>query len=115
MSKLDAGQITVTLDGEEVVLKPTIAAAKNISRLLGGFQAAHQALFAQNLDAYVTVVRHGLGMKTEAEAKGLEDRVFRTGLRALVGPLTDFILILANGGRPLEEAAEGEGEGKDAA
>jgi hypothetical protein len=105
-----AGLTSVTLAGTRHELALTLRAATRISRSFGGFQAAQQKLLDGDFDAFVTVLQHGLGLKTEEEVKamGLRDKLFRTGVNALVLPLVEYVLTLANGGRPLEEAAAGE-------
>lgn len=112
MSKITAGEVTITLGDDERTLVPTLGAATRISRAFGGFQAAHQRLLASDLDAFVTVVQHGLGLKTEAETKGLRDKVWSTGISSLMLPLVEFVSILANGGRPVEDNTGAEDEGK---
>lgn len=108
MSKLTSGQVAITLGGTEQILEPTLGAATRISRAFGGFQGAHQKLLASDLDAYVTVIQHGLGLKTEAETKGLRDKVWSAGMNSLVLPLVEFVSMLANGGRPVEEPSGDE-------
>jgi hypothetical protein len=110
MSKITAGQVAITLDGEPRHLTPTLNAATGISRQFGGLQAAQQRVLAQDLDAYVAIVRFGLGLRTDAEAKGLAEKVFAAGVRDMALPLVEFLIILANGGKPVEDKAEPEGD-----
>ena len=114
MSKIHSGEVTIVFsDDDERVLRPTLGAATRISRAFGGFQAAHQKILASDLDAFVTVIQHGLGLKTEAETRGLRERVWSAGISKLMLPLVEFVSILANGGRPIEEeVAEPEGKSK---
>jgi hypothetical protein len=59
------------------------------------------------MDAYVGVVAAGLNKKP-AE---VEDAVFASGLPDLNEPLSNFVSMLANGGRPLKsETDAGAGE-----
>lgn len=108
MSKITSGEVEIELAGETKTLTCTLNAATRISRHFGGFQAAHQQLLGQNFDAYVVIIRHGLGLRTDAEIKALTEQVYRTGLSNLVVPLVDFVLMLANGGRPIEGLADEE-------
>lgn len=112
-SPLTAGQAAITLAGTRHVLEPTLGAATRISRAFGGFRAAQQKLLDGDFDSFVTVIQFGLGLRTEEEAKAmkLRDKVFRTGTSMLVLPLVEYVLTLANGGRPLEEATAGEPTG----
>lgn len=116
MSKITTGEVSIILGDDDKTLVPTLGAATRISRAFGGFQAAHQKLLASDLDAFVTVIQHGLGLKTEAETKGLREKVWSAGISSLMLPLVEFVSILANGGRPIEEATtedEGKSKGND--
>jgi len=96
----------IELDGVTRVLLPTPNAALRISRHFGGFKAARDRLLAEDLDAYVAVIRYGCGIK-EAEAKGLEEKVFAAGLTNLFVPLLEYIGVLISGGKlPAEEDKE---------
>lgn len=107
---ITAGQTAITLAGTRHLLEPTLGAATRISRAFGGFRAAQQKLLDGDFDSFVTVVQYGLGLRTEEEAKAmkLREKVYRAGTGTLVLPLVEYVLTLANGGRPLEEAAAGE-------
>lgn len=112
MSKLTAGAVAITLAGTGHTLQSTLWAASRVSRVFGGFNEALAKLRAGDFDSFVTVVQFGLGMKTDEEAKAakLRQKVYETGTLTLVGPLVEYVLTLANGGRPLEDAASGEPE-----
>lgn len=103
MSRINAGEVTITLAGEERVLKPTLRAMTMISSQMGGLAKARDALAAQDFQAVVTVIRWGLNMP-DSEAKRLPEMVFETKLDVdLLVPLIRFIGILANGGKPLPD------------
>ncbi len=116
MSKLNAGDVTITLAGDDRILKPTLRAANMISSHFGGLAKARDQLAAQDLQAAVAVIRHGLNMP-DKEAKNLPDMVWETGMNIdLLIPLIRYIGILANGGKPLpddpgaeEQSAGGNG------
>lgn len=101
MSDLLDGQISIKLGDEEAVLMPTLFAATRISRHFGGLQNCLQKMTTGDLDALTTVVRYGLGFKSEAEANGLDEKVWRAGVFSLTTPVTEYVLVLSNGGRPL--------------
>jgi hypothetical protein len=97
---------------ESVVLKPSLRAAKLISRQSEGYMGASQAVLNLNFDATVQILKIALAL-TDHGAEDLQDRVYRTGLPPLAAPLIQFIRILANGGKPpvdpeLEAAKDGE-------
>ncbi len=103
MARINAGDVVITLAGEERILKPTLRAVTMISSQFGGLAKARDALAAQDFQAAATVIRWGLNMP-DSEAKKLPDMIFETGLGIdLLVPLIRFIGILANGGKPLPD------------
>jgi hypothetical protein len=105
--RLGAGDVSITLDGEEKVLRPTLRAAQSISRQSGGIAAAIEAIGKVDFDALVSVIALGLGIQDHRETKDLAERVWRTGMTELSGPAIRYLAILANGGRPNEGSTEG--------
>jgi hypothetical protein len=114
-SKITAGETVVTLNGEDLVLRPTLRAVTQISRLYGGLAKARAELVAENLDAVVTILRLGTGM-SDRDAKDLGERVYQNGITAqLLVALIKYVAVLGNGGKPLpdepvDSAAQGDGE-----
>lgn len=84
---------------ETVVLKPSLRAAKLISRQNGGYMSASQALMNMDFDAYVNILKVAMGL-TEKGAEDIQERVYKTGLAPLAEPLIKFLRNLANGGKP---------------
>lgn len=97
-----AGNVEISLDGENVMLKPSLNACQAISRQSGGMSAAVAAVGRFDFDLIVSVVTLGLAATGDA-AKSMPDKVWRTGLTDLVGPVTKYLMIIANGGRPVDE------------
>lgn len=106
-AKLGAGNVEIELDGEAKTLKPTLRAARTISRTFGGFQKAIEAIGAMDLEASIAVVMAGVNAKP-AEGDEIAEAVFATGLPDLVEPLILYLTNLANGGRPLSGGSEEE-------
>lgn len=116
MSKLTAGDVVITLAGEQRVLHPTLRCITMISSQYGGLAKVRDALASQDFGAVTTVIRWGLNL-SDNEARKLPEQVFATGVTAdLLVPLIRFIGILANGGKPMpddpleddpDESAEG--------
>jgi hypothetical protein len=104
------GQMEVPFDGGTLTLTANLFAAKGISRHFGGFQAALNKMAAGDLDAFMAVMRYGAGISSDAEARTMEERVYRAGVLRLTAPLTEFVLICANGGKPLDSLAPSETE-----
>lgn len=104
---LGAGDITIELmnaDGEleTKALKPTLRAMQFISRRNGGGVAAMEACAKADFDTIAEIVKHGLSL-TDNGAKGLDERIFATGTMKLAIPCVNFVMVLMNGGRPVEE------------
>ncbi len=100
---LDAGEVVISLNGEDITLRPTINAARMVSRQYAGYAKARQLIVDENLDAVVFVIRVGSGMN-DKDIKKLEERVWKNGLDIdLLIPLIKYIAILGNGGRPLPD------------
>lgn len=113
MSKLDAGNVTITLNGTDRTLRPTLDAITRISTQFGGLAKARDALVSQDFAATVFVISAGLNTAPK-QVKALQDDVFANGLSAeLIVPLINYVAILANGGRPLTEETETSGEGAE--
>lgn len=103
MSKITAGETLVTLNGDAILLRPTMRAATQLSRLYGGLAKVRAELVAENFDAVVATLRLGAAM-TDRDARDLGERVYENGLTGelLVG-LIKFVAMLGNGGKPLPE------------
>lgn len=104
-AKIGAGNVEIELDGETVTLKPTLRAAQTISRQAGGIMAAVERIGKFDLDVLTQVVALGLGR----EPKDVADAVWRTGMADLSAPVINFLSVLANGGRPIQQDEGGEG------
>mgnify|MGYP001609990959 CR=1 FL=1 len=99
--KINAGEIHIVLDGEPITLRPTMRAADLISNQLGGFAKARQAIYDENRNLIVSIIRIGSGMKEEA-ARKLPEMLWRNGLNLkILMPLLEYLSVLNNGGRPL--------------
>lgn len=103
MAKINEGDITIHLNGEEIVLRPTLKALSAISSN-GGLGKVRQALVDQDFSTVVSVILHGANITGGTAGKAIPDAVFRNGLNTelLVGLLT-YVGILGNGGKPLPD------------
>lgn len=106
-ASLGAGNVPITLDGEEAVLRPSLKAAQTISKQSGGIIAAVQAVGRFDFETIVAVIALGLGVSQAREVQTLAEKVYSTGLTDLVEPVTKFLTIIANGGRPVDGGGEG--------
>jgi hypothetical protein len=101
-------EITLGADGErKETLRPTLKAARFVNGM-GGFSEVVRRISSLDLETHIAVVAAGLDQKPTK----VEQAVYERGLRNLIGPLVDFVMLLANGGRPIEEAAEDPASGE---
>lgn len=91
------GEVKITLDGRPETLRCSLRSGKIVSAMSGGFQGALGRLANMDFEAYAAIVAAGLN-KRPAE---IEEAVYATGLPELTEPLSQFVLLLANGGRPI--------------
>lgn len=106
MSRLSYGQVELQLGDETLTLQPTLAALHKIDRAFGSLREASERVANLSLDALVTIITAGAGLDAQA-AKALPERVFRAGILNLVGPVSEYLLVLMN---PAGEQGE-EGKG----
>ena len=97
---LGAGDVAIMLDGEERVLRLSIGAFKAIDKAFGGIVAATQQIGQYSPSAIEKVITIGLGL-TPNGAKGLDDKIFATGIADDSGRLAalcqDYLLNIARG------------------
>lgn len=103
-------RVSVEIDGEEVVLIPSPAAILSLSAQYGGFQPLVRTLGQLDVQAMVAVVVAGLGLSGR-EARDMTDAVAMSSSLELAPKLIEFVMILANGGRPLKAEKTNEAEG----
>lgn len=117
---LGAGNVTVTLgapdDTVDYVLKPTPLVIKTLCATYGGLRPCIERVQALDLNMALHTITLAAGIKGRA-ATEMEDRFWQTATVGLIQPITSFLLVLMNGGRPINEAddkkddEDGEGNG----
>lgn len=110
MSKLNEGEVEITLNGTPRVLRPTLNAMQALSRGHGGLAGTRDALVRQDVDVVCNVLFHGMGLK-ESDRKDLPKAVYKNGITGeLLIALIRYVAILGNGGKPLDEGEDDDGE-----
>lgn len=108
------GEVEISLNGESVVLRSSLNAAKIVNATSQGFAGAFRRLSAFDSDVFVEIIAAGTGKRSSDDIKRIEEAVYRTGLGSLVAPLSKFVNYLMTGGRePSDEVDHGDGEKKD--
>lgn len=112
--RLGQGNVTVTIDGEEYVLKPSISAITTLSRKYGGLNVVVERVAKLDFETILDVLEAGIGRTSSnpRQRQQFAEAVFHTGLTDDTGGLgllcVRYVIILMRGGRPLtpeEEAA----------
>ena len=104
------GDVPITIDGEELVLRPTLQAALGISRLHNDIQLTGRQIMNMDLDTIISVVAFGLGVKVTQK---LQEQVWRTGQFDIRLPLMQFMNVINNGGRPPKQVEDDEEDDSD--
>lgn len=105
MSKITEGQVDIGLGGETICLKQSIDAALKIDRHFDTIGAAIQAVLGLNIDAMCFVIASGSGRSMDAK---LRESVWRSRVDIAEG-LLKYLAIMRNGGKPIQPAADDEG------
>jgi hypothetical protein len=106
-----ASDVEITINGQKVVLRATLEACLAISREGGGVYGPNSLadrLTRFDLDAYVSIIRAGLGLTGNA-VPTLAEEVFRSGMVNLTKPLTTFVVGLGDPDKLRKPAEEGKG------
>lgn len=104
-------EITITLDGERVHLRPSLRAAMRVERHHGGFPAVMRALD----DCNVTVIADLIG-ECATDPTTLPDRLLTAGIAWRVAPLVPGLQVLVlnlMGYDPDAEEKATDGQGSD--
>lgn len=107
MAQHDMNEVSVSIDGTDYTLQPTLAAIKAIDRQFGSVSDALEALRKPSIGTVTFLVATGANVP-KADREALEEAVFREGVIRLVGPCSDYLVGLWN---PSGKTSEGD-EGK---
>lgn len=112
MSKASAAdikmaRIDIDIDGDAVTLIPSPDAIITLSRAYDGFKPLLDAIGRFNFDAISATIVAGVGAEGK-DARDLIQRVAKTNIIELVPPLTAYVMILLNGGKPLAKDEDGK-------
>lgn len=81
-----------------------------VDQNLGGIIAALRQVSAGNLTSIADIIAAGSGM----DALAARQAVFQEGVAGLIGPITDYVVMLSTGGKKpagkKEDKGDGEGE-----
>lgn len=111
--RVGAGNVKITLGGQERELKPSLAAIKSLSRSGGGIRGSISSVMALDVETIFTVIRTGLGPEVVKELGGaevLERLIYEEGLTDTTGGIVEkaveYLMNLSRGGRPASAGEE---------
>ncbi|YBV97386.1 hypothetical protein M1D80_11020 [Phyllobacteriaceae bacterium JZ32] len=90
--------VSITLDGAQLTLTPSPAAAVKISNGFGGLLNAVDRVQRYDVEAMAFVISAGAEL-VDAKREALPGQLFRHGLVELIVPTVKFLSLLATGGR----------------
>ncbi len=98
------GEVVITIDGVEKLLKPTFGAARTISQKYGGLQGAVDRIARLDMEAVVDIIQLGLGYTAgRRPPSDLAEKIWKEGLTDATGGLAEkcitYLHILMGGGR----------------
>lgn len=105
-----AGDVEVEFDGRKMLLKPTLRAIQEISNTSEGIAGALARV--QRLEFKTIALCMAVGMDlTDNALEGFEQKLFKEGINKYVVPLTKYLMILSNGGQPVERKRDEDTQG----
>ena len=101
----------IKVDGNELELVPTLAALECLNKKYGDFANVLNGINSLNFDTYIDVIYVGVKKQlpsNEKERKETAQEIFNTGIVDLLAPVTEYIMLLLNGGRKIDPEEEQE-------
>lgn len=114
---INGGRISITMEGRETFLEPTLEACVEISQIAGGLTAAVARCQQMDFETICRVIGAGIivngkRLSPNVRQKELPKSIYEAGLFYTSGKAIEFIRLVANGGKLPDEEEEG-GEGDD--
>lgn len=105
-----AGDVPIILGGEEMVLKPSLAACMQISKLAGNsLDAAAQRCARLDFDFVCELIAIGLDATSPALRKQVQQKVYEQGVISVAATCITYVRVIMSGGRlvsPAEQALD---------
>lgn len=112
MTPTNPGEVSIKINGQQYTLKASLQAYRMVNMIGPGFTPVLQSI--RNFDAAVItqIICCGTGKMANGDAEKVETEVFAHGLMDLADPVTEFVTMLANGGRKAsDDQPEASGSG----
>lgn len=109
--EIGIGDVEIALGETTIVLKPTPASLKKLSNLPGGIPGLVERTMNYQWETIEAVVMIGANLThNQAKTHNLDQLLFDAGFTKLAPLIIRYLSNLSNGGRPIRDEAEGEGE-----
>ena len=95
MSKTLFGTTTISLDGEDYELVPTLSAVRAIEARFGGLRGASQTINALSIDGCAAILIAGAGLKGK-DADAVAEKVWQAGVLDVSVQLNGYLTALYN-------------------
>lgn len=95
------GTQVLRLEEDVITLKATPHALRVILTKHGGMRNAIQKVYMMEADIMEDIIEAGVA-PTPVDRKTLSENVFKSGIINLIEPLTEYLVLLANGGKKPE-------------
>lgn len=107
--------LIVSLNGQDVELSPTLGAARAVQRLTNSRPGATKGLYSLAVAAGggdIEAIAIAIAACSGRNLQAVEELVFENGVAAFAGQAAEFYLLLSNGGKPLPEGEEANGNAR---
>jgi hypothetical protein len=94
-------QVDIVLDGEKMLLTPSLSASMSLCEKYGGLLVIADLINVGHIHVAIDIVWHGLA-GNDMDRKEVAKKVYATGLSKLAPKLVRYIILLMNGGREPE-------------
>jgi hypothetical protein len=106
-SKINGGEVILSLSGEEVALVPSIGAALSLSKQYGGLRNCMMRILDFDIETILNVVYAGANVTSAKKREEISQALFEAGMDVITLKVIDYVNMLANGGKlPVEGEAE---------
>lgn len=105
-AKIGDGDVPITLNGQNLVLKPCYAACLALSKSDGLVMASSRLIREFDVELMTRIVAAGLAREPDEK---LGESIYNAGLQSVRDICQDYLNILANGGRRPKKEPEKKG------
>ena len=91
--------VKILLDGEDIELIPTRGALESLSNKYGNMNNVTEQLVSNNFSVMSDLIYYGVDQNKRPDLNKTKDAVYKEGVINLLEPLSDYLMLLMNGGK----------------